>query len=41
MEDKHSALSDEVLIEIVHCFKDIIVLLIDRVLPRGQRQIEQ
>ena len=41
MEDKHSALSDEVLIEIVHSIKDIIVQLIDRAFPRGQMQIER
>ncbi len=40
MEDKHSAISDEVLIEIVHSIKDIIVQLIDRAFPREQ-QIEQ
>ncbi len=41
MEDKRSTLSDEVLIEIVHSIKDIIVQLIDRAFPRGQRQIER
>lgn len=40
MEDKHSAISDEVLIEIVHSIKDIIVQLIDQAFPREQ-QIEQ
>lgn len=40
MEDKHSTISDEVLIEIVHSIKDIIVQLIDRAFPREQ-QIEQ
>ena len=41
MEDRHSALSDEVLVEIVHAIKDIIVQLIDRAFPCGQQQIEQ
>ncbi len=41
MEDKRNALSDEVLIEIVHSIKDIIFQLIDRAFPRGQRQIER
>ncbi len=41
MEDKHAALSDEVLIEIVHCIKDIIVRLIDHAFPRADRQIER
>ena len=40
MEDKHSTINDEVLIEIVHSIKDIIVQLIDRAFPREQ-QIEQ
>ena len=41
MEDKHAALSDGVLIEIVHCIKDIIVRLIDHAFPRSDRQIER
>lgn len=41
MEDKHATLSDEVLIEIVHCIKDIVVRLIDHAFPLGDRQIGQ
>lgn len=41
MEDKHTALSDEVLIEIVHCIKDIVVRLIDHAFPRTDRQVER
>lgn len=41
MEDKHVTLSDEVLIEIVHCIKDIVVRLIDHAFPCADSQIER
>ena len=36
MDEKQSTLSDEVIIEIVHSIKDIIVELINRSFPRVQ-----
>lgn len=46
MEDKQqNGLSDEVIIEIVHSIKEIIVVLINRVFPResqiGQGKIDE
>ena len=41
MENKHTGLSDTVLIEIVHSIKDIIVELINCAFPRENNQIEQ
>ncbi len=35
---ERTGISDDVLIEIVHSFKEIIVELIDRAFPRGQNQ---
>lgn len=40
MEEKHSVLSDEVLVEIVHSIKEILIRLIDQAFPQGQRQVE-
>lgn len=34
MEQKQVGLSDEIIIEIVHSIKDILVFLIDRAFPR-------
>lgn len=41
MEEKQIALSDEIIIEIVHSIKDILVALIDRAFPRGQRMVDE
>lgn len=37
MDEKQSNLSDEVIIEIVHSIKDIVVELIDRAFPQKQK----
>ena len=34
MDEKQSSLSDEVIIEIVHSIKDIVIELIDRAFPK-------
>lgn len=41
MDGRHAKLSDEVLIEIVRCFKDIAIRLIDHAFPCAYRQIER
>ncbi len=41
MEEKQTGLSNEVLIEIVHSIKEIIVELIDRAFPRSQNQRDE
>ena len=37
MDEKQSSLSDEVIIEIVHSIKDIVVELINRAFPKKQK----
>lgn len=37
MDEKQSSLSDEVIIEIVHSIRDIVVELIDRAFPKNQK----
>ena len=37
MDEKQSRLSDEVIIEIVHSIKDIVVELINRAFPKKQK----
>ncbi len=37
MDEKQSNLSDEVIIEIVHSIRDIVVELIDRAFPKKQK----
>lgn len=41
MEEKKTGLSNEVLIEIVHSIKEIVVALIDRAFPRNQYQRDE
>ena len=37
MDEKQSSLSDEVIIEIVHSIKDIVIELIDKAFPKKQK----
>lgn len=38
MNEKQGNLSDEVIIEIVHCIKDIVIELINRTFPKKQTE---
>ena len=38
MDEKQSSLSDEVIIEIVHSIKDIVIELIDRAFPKKENK---
>lgn len=40
MNDKYSGLSDEVIIEIVHGIKDILIELIDRAFPQNEANMK-
>jgi len=39
MDNQQFNLSDEVIIEIVHSIKEIVIELIDKAFPKGQHQI--
>ncbi len=41
MDEKQSSLSDEVIIEIVHSIKDIVIELIDRAFPKKENKQEK
>ena len=38
MDEKQSSLSDEVIIEIVHSIKDIVIELIDKAFPKKENK---
>jgi len=40
MNEKDTGLSDEVIIEIVHGIKEIVIELIDRVFPKSKAEVE-
>ena len=41
MDEKQSSLSDDVIIEIVHSIKDIVIELIDRAFPKKENKQEE
>ena len=41
MDEKQRSLSDEVIIEIVHSIKDIVIELIDRSFPKKENKQEE
>ena len=41
MDEKQSSLSDEVIIEIVHSIKDIVIELIDKAFPKKENKKEE
>ena len=41
MDEKQSSLSDEVIIEIVHSIKDIVIELIDKAFPKKENEYEE